>query len=357
MKLLKHSPDYYHYVNQLNTSFVNMMIEDNKFEFQDMDKLDIKIGLEFEFYLGDKTGEFEKFRESLQNLFQVALPIVIENIIFLPESCDKQKNKDFWYLERDDSLKDKNGYELVSPMLDIKAAKHYLTMISSFIEKLGYTTDDCGFHVHISSKELSSIKPSNMMLLLEQNDCLSKWEEREGYNKNILDFFKIVHPDIFDVEYGNLSKRYNLIPRFDETDIYKNHMEIRAFGGENYHLKTQEILDDLKMFVEKIYIPSTNELISQEIKSKKNLHIENNKDNFSMPITFKDIYENNMSTSLKKDEESKLLEIILELEKDRKFVPTCTIYNDYYNFCKEEIKQSIDLVSSYHVSNNLELNN
>lgn len=45
MKLLKHSPDYYHYVNKLNTSFVNMMIEDNKFEFQDMDKLDIKIEL------------------------------------------------------------------------------------------------------------------------------------------------------------------------------------------------------------------------------------------------------------------------------------------------------------------------
>jgi len=356
MRLLKNSPDYYHYKNDLNKSFVNMMIDENKFEITnlDIDSLNIKVGLEFEFYLGDKTEDYEKFKSSLHNLFQVALPVVVEDLIFLPDSCDKQKNKDFWYLERDDSLNGKNGYELVSPMIDIKSVGHYLTMVNSFIERLGYTTNDCGFHVHISSEKLNSIIPSSMMLLLSENDCLSKWEERAGYNKNILDFFKLVHPDTFDEEYHNLSKRYNLISRFNEDDIFKNHLEIRAFGGEDYHFKTKEILDDLKVFIEKIYIKSTNQNISNSIKELKEIHIEKNSEFFKAPVTFSDLKEKiNFDTVDLNAEESKLVELILQMENDKKFVPSCTIYNDYYSFCKEDVKQSIDLIDEYQsIGNN-----
>lgn len=356
MKLLKKTPDYYHYINKLNKSFVDMMIEDNKFESENinLDDIDIKVGLEFEFYLGDESEEFKTFRNSLQNLFQVALPVVVENIIFLPDSCDKQKNKDYWYLERDDSLNGKNGYELVSPMLDLKSLNHYMTMITSFIEKLGYTQNDCGFHVHISSEKLGSITPSTMMLLLSENDCLSKWEERAGYNKNILEYFKIVHPDIFDTEYQNLSKRYNLISRFNEDDDYKNHLEIRAFGGKDYHLKCNEILDDLKKFIEKVYIKSTEPIVSDVVTQLKKAHIKKYEESFSKPITFNELKEKiNFKPLDTNNEESQLIELILELEKERKFVPTCTIYNDYYSFCKEDLNNSISLINEHQGNNTI----
>lgn len=236
----------------VNKNFINNLIKNDEISYNKYDneikQSDIKIGLEFEFYLNKDTN--------IEKLFSSILSFGKE-LVFLPEEYNTQdKDLSSWTIERDGTLMSpiSKGYEIVSPKLDLHEVPFYMKKLLHIIREYGYTDKTCGLHFHISSenKNIQNIDPSKLMLFLEEKDTLSLWKYRTDTNREISDIFKKATLEDFNKNFKNISRFHSIVSR--STYGIQNHLEVRAIGGKDYEYKLTHIMKDFKEVVESFYV-------------------------------------------------------------------------------------------------------
>jgi len=347
MKSVEISDNLTYVKYELNRDFLQKQIKDNLLDISDVAKAaDVKIGLEFEFYLNNKDSSGD---ENLDRLLKIGLSTFVDELMYIPVGCEKKKHKDVWYLEQDDSLSGEFGFELVSPLLDLESGKFYIEQVSDIINYLGYTTDECGLHIHISSSKLDDIDINKLILLENEAKILSNWEQRGNYNKNIFNYFKVTEPDVFKSVFKDLGRNYNYIQRFDGNCESGNHVELRCFGGEGYQDRSNKILENLTDFVDGAFISSCSAEIGCEHYNELLMrHLNEFGYGFVKPVSFLDIKdsvdsflaENSMATRV--DTEDFIFgELLPELENNNQVVPIYGIYKDFDVYLDNDRNQNV----------------
>jgi hypothetical protein len=296
---------------------------------------EIKVGLEFEFYIGNGTQK--SYEENLNFLVKNQFSHLFPKLTFLQSDHENEKDIESWYLERDDSLSSfpMFGHELVSPILSIKEAYFYIETITQLIDEFGFTNNECGFHIHLSSPTDDKINPSAMCLT--SKSFFASFPERGEYDKNLFKKFDLVSTDVFDAHFHDLSKNMTIASRCDEKT--KNHIELRAFGGKNYQKKGPLFLKILENFINNSYKKSCNTdfLMTDEYKQLKKEH--NIKCNNKNPLTFasiqKDIDKMFEEISDTQDRIEMACVILNEYDKlQDKFVPFCELLTNIIDYEK-----------------------
>lgn len=213
----------------INEKFIQGMVKTENIQYSRYDKeianSNIKIGLEFEFYLNKDVG-IEKLVSSITSFGK--------QLLYCPKEYNIQdKELDVWTIERDGTLVNplKNGFEVVSPKLSLEEAPFYIKKLLQIIRNYGSTDKTCGLHFHISSenKTIKDINPSKLMLFLDEKKTLEHWKDRSGTNREIMDIFKQTKLSDFNKDFINLSRFYTIVSR----SRYKinNHLEVRAMAS------------------------------------------------------------------------------------------------------------------------------
>lgn len=326
----------------INPNFIKKIALENDINYSSYNeaikKSDIKIGFEFEFYL-NKDINMEKL---ISSILSFGKPLV-----YCPKEYNTQdKELDVWTMERDGTLINplKNGFEIVSPKLDLYEAPFIMKRMLHIIREYGNTDKTCGLHFHISSESqnIKDINPSKLMLFLDERKTLEHWKDRTGTNKEIMDIFKETRISDFNKDFKNLSRFYTIVSR--STYGISNHLEVRAMGGANYEFKEKEIMKDFKEFIETYYI-ACNPLVENE------KHIEltdkflaNSK--LKRSIDFNDVLKEAKSIvdfdSLNIFDKKDFLETaIFNLEDKLEFVPIKKLLKDVDRYIQEEEENAL----------------
>lgn len=197
---------------------------------------DYIFGCEFEFYLNDSKN-YESIKEEL---FEISDVDLLSNDMTVPKCKDASE---CMHLKPDISLK-ADGLEISIPKSTYTQLVKYIVDINNLIDKYGYTNDDTGFHIHISTYKTSGINIDffKFALLCNQNKLLDSWEQRNGYCLNVMDVINC-HDRIESKKVKNgQGKVWNL------ELISSNRIEIRTMGGVDYHKKNDKILLELEQF-------------------------------------------------------------------------------------------------------------
>lgn len=238
----------------------------------------IKGGIELEFYVKDKDVLNTAIHDIIDSFFE---PFIIN----IGELNIKNKDYNNIYLENDLSLEDDYGVELITHKCNYTEIPYYLKKAFYIIEKNGYSNEKCGLHFHLSSNELEKIDPIKFMLFIYyENSFLKKYVERNNLSKNIIEIFKNTEPHIFSKNRDLLGKNFNI--RFIDDD---NHIEIRAFGGENYFKKLEETIDNLHSIVEVYYKASLSDVEEKKYSEYLERFIQENGENLKGIINIEDI--------------------------------------------------------------------
>jgi len=157
-----------------------------------------------------------------------------------------------WAVETDSSLSE-GGVEIKSPPLPLKEFIKVCPKMFKWISDVGHTDSSCGFHIHMSLKNISNLESNlDIMKLILFTD--------EGY---IYKFFKdredstYAHSMKKKVESATLSKKdwdqfvdYKKLRSLVYSEHYNgiswqsiedNHIEFRYLGSNDYHRKWDKI--------------------------------------------------------------------------------------------------------------------
>jgi hypothetical protein len=232
---------------------------------------EIVCGFEVEFYLNKDAPS-----AAMDRMLKCGLNAFAEKVILLPYGLEENKERDVWYIERDPTLEESDfGFELVSPVLSLSKIPFYLDAVLSVIRDIGYTSESCGLHIHISSPKLQSVDKVKLLLLMEHTGALKDWSSRSFYAKDIVGVFKNTDIDCFLKGEPGLSKNYSI------NFISDNHIEIRCFGGENYEKNFNKIINDFYNFLS-VYHSACNPTSSTRLYENL-LESKNNKKHLNMP--------------------------------------------------------------------------
>lgn len=247
------------------------------------------------------------------------------------------------------------GLEIVSPKLNLIEAPFYIKSLLQIIKQYGHTDKTCAFHFHISSinEKIQDINPAKLMLFLDSNKTLETWKYRSEFNKEILDIFNQSTIDDFNNNFKEISRFYTVVSR--SRYGIRNHLEVRAIGGNNYEFKEELIINDFKSFVESYFIAC-----SPEIEKNKFIELSSefeNRGGKKNPIAFKDLLNHakelvdfeNLNVYDKRD----MLETaIYNFEDKNYFVPTKALLKEIYDFFENEIKKNNNTcaVNTYDIS-------
>jgi len=142
-------------------------------------------GCEFEFYIDTTEHRFnEVIDEIVKEMYELTDVEILVDTINLP--TDKDKNNCL-QIKPDISLED-NGIEISVPITTASGIKHYIQTICPIINKYGYTNEETGFHIHISTVKNNGINFNfyKFMLLCDKANLLSSWQPRVGYSQNVM---------------------------------------------------------------------------------------------------------------------------------------------------------------------------
>ena len=198
-------------------------------------------GCEFEFYIDTKKYAFNEAIENItREIHELTDVDILVDTVSLP--IDKDKNNCI-QIKPDISLED-NGIEISVPITTALGIEHYIQTICPIISKYGYTNEETGFHIHISSVKNNGINFNfyKFMLLCDKANLLSSWQPRVGYSQNVM-----------DILYSNTKQASRKIKTKKGTiwnveKIESNHVEIKSIGGENYHTKIDVMIDEFRAY-------------------------------------------------------------------------------------------------------------
>jgi len=205
----------------------------------------INIGIEFEFYLKNKfdlKNIVDIIKRYLRKITKECN--IIENIedkkIYKSPIC---RNTNTFYIEKDNSLNSKYGLELITKIIKENELWLYLSNIFKMIKEIGYTTELTGLHFHLSNENRKKLDKNKFIKELKKIELNTLKKERNGIN-SIFDTFK--NDKVINIS-NKMEKNFNIV--FVKNEKYKNHIEIRAFGGERYEHKGNEIYKKIKKII------------------------------------------------------------------------------------------------------------
>jgi len=211
-------------------------------------------GCEFEFYLLDTT----KIENLITDLYNISNTDLLVNEIGIPSTND---SSNCMHLKPDATLED-HGLEISTPICTYTELLEYTKQINDLIKKYGYTNNDTGLHIHISTVEGNGVNLDfyKFALLSNQKDLLDSWSERNCYCKNVMNIIELCSKKNSKV-IKNKKDRMNL------HKVSNNRIEIRTIGGDGYHLKVDKILNELESF-RYIFIDTLREDTAEYIELK-----------------------------------------------------------------------------------------
>ena len=191
---------------------------------------------------------FDDFLEDIEN-GEGGTQVPDEDYIIndLDYPCDTDST---WDIKEDGSLgpggiEIATGIEQVGDLIDI------IEDSFNWIDDVGYTNKDCGFHVHMSMETKKEIDPLKLLLFMEEDRIYKDFEERigngyaQGIKKGHFDKLSPFNKDdiITLMKKKKLDKAMNTekYMGIHLIDLEDNHVEFRYMGGTNYHKKFKEV--------------------------------------------------------------------------------------------------------------------
>ncbi|PHR54436.1 MAG: hypothetical protein COA44_13035 [Arcobacter sp.] len=202
-----------------------------------------QFGCEFEFYI--KTSKYD-YGETIDKITEEVYSLTGADILVdttnLPTAYDKNH---CIQIKPDVSLKD-NGIEISVPITTEDGIVHYIQTITSIIQKYGYTNQETGFHIHISTIDNNGVNFNfyKFMLLCHTAELLSSWKQRPGYSQNVMDVLS-----------SNTKQQARVIKTKKGTiwnleKVEPNHVEIKSIGGEDYHKNIHKIIEEFLQYTQ-----------------------------------------------------------------------------------------------------------
>ena len=217
-------------------------------------------GCEFEFYLND-IGDYETIKEEL---FKISNVDLLANNMTIPKCED---SSECMHLKPDISLKE-DGLEISIPKSTYIQLVEYIVNINDLISKHGYTNNDTGFHIHISTDKISGINVDffKFALLCNKNNLLYSWTQRNEYCLNVMDVINCHDKKESKKLKNKKGKVWNL------ELISSSRIEIRTMGGIDYHKNNEKILLELEQF--KHIFRETLSKNTEEYRKLEKQHLE-----------------------------------------------------------------------------------
>lgn len=201
-----------------------------------------------------ESDGFDNFEEAVENTGILnSAPFKSYRIGGYGSYSPKPGDRD-WSIEDDSSLGE-YGIEIKNPPIELPTfIKKTLPEMFDWIDDVGETDGDCGFHCHMSVKnpksELDYVK---LILFTDEGWIYNAFTERANnhYNRSIKDKLKtdnvITRKDMYDlfhkkkliIKANMLSNHYDAIR---EIDPEKGHVEFRYMGGNSYHKKLKDVV-------------------------------------------------------------------------------------------------------------------
>ena len=198
-------------------------------------------GCEFEFYIDKKKYVYEEAIDAITRELQLLTQAdILVDITSIPKAEDKNR---CMQIKPDISLDD-HGVEISIPISTKEGVKHYIEVITPIIKKYGYTNDETGFHIHISTQQTDGkhIDFYRFMLLCEDENLLSSWKPRVGYSQNVMDILSSQTKQQARV----IKTKKGTIWNLEKIDAH--HIEIKSIGGVNYHLQSERITAEFEVY-------------------------------------------------------------------------------------------------------------
>lgn len=164
-----------------------------------------------------------------------------------------------------------NCAELITHPMPYNQARMVIAQVFNILQEIATTTERTGLHINLSfrNKEIQSINPIKMVLLMDEDKVYRYFPDRKNniYCKSVKDIIPFKSYDFSNTSSSILSSSLNLSSeRFKYYGVnfkclQEGRLEFRYIGGENYHEKTNEVLDLLDYFT-----ITANEALNRELK-------------------------------------------------------------------------------------------
>jgi len=204
-------------------------------------------GCEFEFYIDTDTEDYSNAIEKItKKLYLLTNADILVDASSLPTAKDKDR---CMQLKPDISLNE-YGIEISTPIATKEGIAYFIKCICKIIDEYGYTNEETGFHIHISTVKKDGVNFNfyKYMLLCDDARLLSSWKPRSGYSQNVMDILTS-HDKL---ETRKIKTKKGTVWNLEK--IASNHVEIKSMGGDGYHKEvkklTQEFLKYAKYFDE-----------------------------------------------------------------------------------------------------------
>ena len=200
-----------------------------------------RYGCEFEFYIDTEQYIFSDVVGTLTKaLYELTSADILVDEISIPHAADKNH---CMQIKPDISLED-HGVEISVPISTKEGILHYIQKILPLIEQYGYTNEETGFHIHMSTPGSSHIDFYRFMLLCDDAGLLSAWKPRIGYSQNVMD----VLTSHTKQEARIIKTKKGTIWNLERIDPH--HIEIKSIGGDDYHKETERIMREFENYTD-----------------------------------------------------------------------------------------------------------
>lgn len=210
-------------------------------------------GCEFEFYVDTKQYRYTDVIDTLTKaLYDLTHADILVDEISIPKASDKNY---CMQIKPDISLED-HGIEISVPISTKEGILHYIQTVLPLIEKYGFTNEETGFHIHMSTRGSSHIDFYRFMLLCDDAGLLSAWKPRIGYSQNVMDILSTHTKQEARVIKTKKGTIWNL------ERIDPHHIEIKSIGGVNYHKDAKRIMSEVESYAD-YFTQALGEMIPQ----------------------------------------------------------------------------------------------
>ena len=198
-------------------------------------------GCEFEFYLNTDINDYETIIGNItKELYTLTHVDILVDTVSLPTAKDKDR---CMQIKPDISLND-TGLEISTPISTLEGIKYFIKSICPIIKKYGYTNEETGFHIHISTINQDGVNFNfyKYMLLCNEAKLLSSWRPRIGYSQNVMDIL---------TNHSKSKTRQIKTKKGTVWNLEKvgsNHIEIKSMGGYDYHTEVKKLVKEFASY-------------------------------------------------------------------------------------------------------------
>lgn len=210
-------------------------------------------------------------------------PVKLGDIRIVRYHGTAQKPGDtFWKAEFDASISIEGGIEMISPPMPLPEWVNICPKVFNWIKTKGETSETTGFHVHLGLAGVDDLEdvmdPVKLVLLTEEGYIWKFFEGREAneYCSSTKDMLKndvgkdrdMRMKDVFDHKKmkDKIKKEHFSSINFEGWN--KGHVEFRHMGGEEYHLKWDQVRGSVARFAHAVSCACDPEYKKEEYYKK-----------------------------------------------------------------------------------------